>query len=292
MIKSVEDLRVELDKTSGVMFLGDMPQEVYRSHEALSQSELKLIAEHSPAHLKHFRRYPRPDTDPKKLGRAAHTAILEPLRFEERYTKAPTVDRRTKVGKEKWEEAETNARELGKEMLLPDHYDTPIEMRNAVRQVGLISELLENGVAERMCFGWIHDVQAKAMLDYYRPSLHDIVDLKSTKCASKRQFERDIRTYRYHWQAVWYTDLVEAITGKTPSFTIVAVETSPPYCSAVYQIKPDLMSIARREMMDAVRTVRECHETGVWPGYPTRVNEVSAHTWEWEAYKKALSVSA
>src|SRR6478735_396014 len=224
MIKTVEDLRVELNKQSGVMFLGQMPSDVYRSHESLSQSELKLIAEHSPAHFRYYRRYPRPDTDPKKLGRAAHVAILEPLRFDELYTKAPDVDRRTKIGKQMWEEAEKNAKAIGKEMLLPEHYDVPSEMRDAVRQNPLISELLEGGVAERACFGHVHGIHAKALLDYYRPKNHEIIDLKSTKCANRRQFERDIRTYRYHWQAVWYMDLVKAITGKDPTFTIVAVE--------------------------------------------------------------------
>jgi exodeoxyribonuclease VIII len=288
MIKTVEDLRVELNKQSGVMFLGQMPSDIYRSHEALSQSELKLIAEHSPAHYRYNRRYPRPDTDPKKLGRAAHVAILEPMRFHELYIKAPDVNRRTKAGKAEWDNAEAYARQLGMEMLLADHYDAALEMRDAVRKSEVISEIFQDGVAERMCFGYVHDVHAKAQLDYYRPKAHQIIDLKSTKCASKRQFERDIRSYRYHWQAVWYMDLVEAITGHAPTFTIVAVETSPPYCSAIYTIKQDLATIARHEMMGAVRLYQECQRTGVWPGYPMAVNEVSAHSWEWEAYLKSL----
>lgn len=291
MISTLEDLRLELNKHSGVMFLGQMPTDVYRSHEAISQSELKLIAEHSPKHFRYYRRYPRPDTDPKKLGRAAHVAILEPLEFEKRFIKAPDVDRRTKVGKAAWEEAEEHARNLKLEMLLPEHWDASLEMRQAVRENARISELLSAGVAERMCFGHIHGVHAKAQLDFYRPKSHEIIDLKSTKCASRRQFERDIRTFRYHWQAVWYMDLVEAITGTAPTFTIIAVETAPPYCSNVFTLKQDLGAIARHEMMEAVRLYAECQRTDQWPGYPARVNEVSAHTWEWEAYLKSLKAS-
>lgn len=289
MIETLEDLQHTLDKNDNTLFLAQINTKLYRSHEALSQSDLKVLAEFSPAHFRYYRRHPKPDSDPKKLGRAAHVAILEPLKFEAMYMRGPRVDKRTKAGRAAWEEAEEKARESGRELLLPEHYEAPDEMREAVRSNPSASELLEAGVAERASFGTVHGVLGKALTDYYRPRDHAIVDLKSTRCASKRSFERDIRTYRYHWQAVWYTDLIEAITGKTPSFTIIAVETVPPYGSSVYTIKPDLMSIARREMMEAVKLYQECMKTGRWPGYPAQVNEVSAHGWEWEAYMKALS---
>lgn len=289
MIETLEELQHTLDKNDNTLFLAQINTKLYRSHEALSQSDLKVIAEFSPAHFRYYRRHPKPDSDPKKLGRAAHVAILEPLKFEAMYMRGPRVDKRTKAGRLAWVEAEEKARETGRELLLPEHYEAPDEMREAVRSNPSASGLLEAGVAERASFGTVHGVLGKALTDYYRPRDHAIVDLKSTRCASKRSFERDIRTYRYHWQAVWYTDLIEAITGKTPSFTIVAVETVPPYGSSVYTFKPDIMSIARREMMEAVKLYQECMKSGRWPGYPSQVNEVSAHGWEWDAYMKALS---
>jgi exodeoxyribonuclease VIII len=289
MIETLEELRHTLDKQGNTLFLSHVNPGIYRTHEFLSQSDLKVIAEYSPAHFRYYRRHPKPDSDPKKLGRASHVAILEPLKFEAMYMKGPRVDKRTKAGRTLWEEAEESARESGRELLLPEHYDAPDEMRESVRSNPAVSELLEAGVAERASFGKVHGVDGKALTDYYRPRDHAIVDLKSTRCASRRSFERDIRSYRYHWQAVWYTDLIEAITGKTPSFTIVAVETVPPYGSAVYTIKPDLMAIARREMIETLKIYQECMRTGQWPGYPSHVNEVSAHGWEWDAYMKALS---
>lgn len=287
-IATLEELHIELQRTSGALFLSPLKEELYRDHEALSQSELKVVAAKSPAHLHYQRRYPRQATDPMKLGTACHTAILEPLKFEERYLKAPSCDKRTKKGKAEWEEVFLRATELGKEILAGDDYDIPLRMREVIRSNPDVSKLLDDGVVERSCFGHLHGVQAKALLDYYRPKDHAIVDLKSTKSAAEDDFERDIRKYRYHWQACWYSDLVKELTGSAPTFEIVAIETAPPYCFKVYEIDFDLMSIARKEIMETVHLIRRCMETGIWPGYSSKTKKVRASKWEWEAYKKAI----
>lgn len=287
-VKTSEDLRDLLEKEKGNLFLHQVQADVYHSHPALSQSEIKLAAEKSPRHLSHQRRHPRPATDSMKLGTAAHCAILEPMEFEKRYFAAPKADRRTKEGKAVWTAAEEWAKESGVELLTEGEYESAMEMFAAVREDRDVSRLLENGVAERACFGHLYGGSAKALLDYYRPKTHEIVDLKSTRSAARHHFERDIRSYRYHWQACWYTDLVRELTGETPRFKIVAVENVPPYCAQVFEIKFDLMAIARVEIKRAVELIRKCEETGVWPGYRGEVQEIGAYKSEWEAYKKGL----
>lgn len=291
-MNTVEQLRDLLERNSGVLFLSDIPSEVYREHEALSQSELKVISEFSPAHFRYHRRCPRPDTEPMKLGRAAHIAILEPDRFDDLYMRAPDVNRSTKAGKATYEKAEQKAKELGRELLRGESYDVPLELRDAIWKNTLVKEILRGGVSERATFGYVHGVHGKALTDSYNPRPHRIADLKTTRCASRKAFEKDIRKYRYHWQAVWYTDLFEAVTGERPSFVIIAVETAPPYCSVVYEISPALMSIARKEMMEAVALYRRCMELDQWPGYPETITPVEAHGWEWEQFKKSIGESA
>lgn len=292
LIATFEDLKLELEKNSGTLFLAPLTEQLYRSHDALSQSELKVVADKSPMHLRYQRRHPRPQTDPMRLGTAAHKAILEPSKFEECYLRVPKVNRSTKEGKAIWNAALAEAEELQKEILNEEDYETALLMRESIFSNKEIASLLEGGVAERSCIGRAYGVSAKALLDYYRPSSHEIVDLKSTRCASLRQFERDIRSYRYHWQDCWYSDLVKEITGEAPTFKIVAVENVEPYCAAVFSIKFDLRAIARREIQQTVDLIKRCQDTGVWPGYPSEVNELGAWKREWDAYKKALQEGA
>lgn len=292
IIKTFDDLRLELESKQGTLLLAPVAEEVYRAHGALSQSELKVVAEKSPLHLRHQRMKLRSPTDSMKLGTAVHKMILEPESFESCYAFAPECYKRSKEEKAIWAAAQAAADSSHKKLITKDDYDTAVAMRDSLFSNIELRGLLRDGVAERACFGNLLGVHAKALLDYYRPQHHEIVDLKSTKCASLKQFERDVRNYRYHWQAAWYVDLVKTITGEEPTFKIVAVENVEPYCSAVFEINFDLLAIARWEIQQTVDTIKRCMDTGIWPGYPSAVNQLGAYKSEWEAYKKAVKESA
>lgn len=290
LIKTFEDLRAELEKSNGSMFLGQVPEDVYRSHGSLSQSELKVIAEKSPAHLKHQRRCKRPQTAAQKLGTAIHAALLEPESFEKDYIRTPKLDRRKTEDRKLGVMLLEEAKEMRK-VILPDaDFKTVVAIRETVAGDPALSQLLGDGLSERACFGRVFGVDGKARPDYYVPNHHKIVDLKSTKCASRLEFERDIRKYRYHWQAVWYSDLIKELTGETPEFEILALETSAPYCAASFKIKFDLMAIARKEMQASVDLYRRCLDTGFWPGYPR--SEIGATPSEWLNFKKSMQQGA
>jgi hypothetical protein len=287
-IATLEELQRELETKAGIGFLLPVPEHVYRIHDALSQSELKLLAGKSPKHLWHYKKRPRPQSDAQKLGTAAHIAILQPLQFETSYLKAKKSDRRTVKGRAEFAEAKEQAEKLGKIVLDSQEYSIALEMRDAIRSDQGLSSLLTGGVAERACFGYLHGVHAKVLLDFYKPAAHEIIDLKSTKSAERFCFEKDIRKYRYHWQACWYSDLVKEITGESPSFKILAVESHPPYCAAIYEIGFDLIAIARKEIMESIEVLRRCRETDIWPGYSSDVQMITAHGWEWEKFKNSL----
>ena len=287
MINSDNALDIALEMANGELFLVEVATHVYRSCPRLSQSELKLISDKSPAHMMYQKAHPRSASEEMKLGTAAHMAILEPDRFAETYEEEKLVNKRTKKGREELIEAQKAAFKERKIILPGDRLEQARAIAREIRAHPVASHMLRGGVAERASFARVHGVDAKILSDYYLPNAHELIDLKTTKCASLNDFQRDIREYRYHWQAAWYSDVIEKLTGKMPTFKIIAIESAPPYCTAIYEIDFDLMSIARREIMEALAKLQTARESG-WYGYPLQVQRVSARHWEWERFKEKL----
>lgn len=292
IIKDSTELQGQLDKNEGVGFLLEMEPKLYRAWPAISQSELKVLADKSPLHLMHQRKFPKPVTDPMKLGTAAHVAILEPLSFDQRYAKGPKVNLKTKVGKAEWADAEALASAKGRTLLKPQEFIKAIQMRDAVRSNPQASALLMGGLTERASFGSLYGAPVKILTDYYKPRDHAIVDLKTTKSAAPWLFEKDVRKLRYHWQACFYSDLIEQITGKAPSFHILAVESYAPYASCVYTFGFDLLAIARREIKEYIEFLQQCQERDEWPGYSSRIYELKSKRWEWEQHMERIACPA
>lgn len=284
MIDSMDQLVDKLRFNGGNLFLEEIKSEIYHAAPSLSQSELKLIADKTPRHFHHMKKSPRPPSDEMKLGSAAHMAILEPDKFIDTYRMLQPINKRTKAGREEVKALEEKAREEKKIYLIEDQYRYAEAIAYEMGRHPIARDLLSNGVAERASFTELHGEAARILTDYYRPSDHEIIDVKTTKCASLNEFERDLRKYRYHWQACWYSDVVEKLTGAMPTFKIIAIENVPPHCIAIYEIRFDLMSIARREIMGAIEKLRVAERSG-WDGYPLGTQELGAHHWEWERYK-------
>ena len=73
----------------------------YHSHPAVSKSDLDLISR-SPLHFKTAKETPKVQTESMLLGSLVHKLVLEPDDFDNEYIVAPVCDRRTKQGKEIW----------------------------------------------------------------------------------------------------------------------------------------------------------------------------------------------
>jgi hypothetical protein len=137
-------------------------------------------------------------------------------------------------------------------------------------------------------FGHTGGVWCKGRMDYFKPGSLEIIDLKSTIIAAPHVFEKDIRKYKYHWQAAFYIDLVKALTGKDASFKILAVEKHPPYGVSLQDIGFDLLAIARREIAETQTRLATCIDTNEWPAYPELLHTHRAHEHEWKSYKQSI----
>ena len=83
----------------------NVPIAEYHRWNAIGSTGLKHF-KRSPAHYQAYLAEGSEDTPAMQMGRPFHAAVLEPDTFASRWCSAPDVDRRTKIGRERWDELE------------------------------------------------------------------------------------------------------------------------------------------------------------------------------------------
>jgi hypothetical protein len=234
--------------------------EEYVAIKALNFSTLKEV-QRSPLHYLHRVENGREDTSSLALGRAFHTAVLEPDRFPIDYV---VFHGKRRHGKD-WDAFDLA--NTGRTILRLDEYETVLAMRDAVRRSPIAMRYLQGGRAEQT-ITWTERVNGvelpcKARLDYIGDA---IADLKSTKDAGAREFGRTAARFGYHLQLTWYRRGARAALGLEPSLKLIAAETTKPHDVAVYTVTPDQILAADEVINDLLSSVASCRATDHWPG--------------------------
>ena len=257
----------------------------YHRHLAVSKSGLDQIAK-SPLHywaryLDPNRVWPEP-TPAMRLGTAFHTHVLELDQWDKQIAVAPgDINRRTKEGKEQWAAFEADAKR--KTVITADDAEVVMAMGRSVWRHPAAAMLLHwQGKAEttHMWTDPTTGAECKCRPDWLTNDGNLIIDLKTTEDASPSGFQRSVANYRYHCQASWYLDGVEAATGHRPDqFIFICVEKKPPYAVAVYAADAEMIHIgAETAARDLARLV-ECKASNTWPGYSDQIEPLSLPAW-------------
>lgn len=116
-----------------------------------------------------------------------------------------------------------------------------------------------------------------------------IVDLKTAQDASPEGFagmpdtfrRSAINRYGYHWQADYYSRGFEACFGSSPTYLIVAAETTDPSpeAVAVYEVPPWQRDLARREYLERLRHFGHAFKSRRFPGYPSGIQTPPIPRW-------------
>lgn len=258
--------------------------EEYHRWPAASNSRLSRLLR-SPAHLRAYLDEPPADTDALRQGRAIHAAVLEPDLFKERFTSAPEgLDRRTKAGKDEW--AALCARFGEPNVLKATEWDMCTQIRGNVHAHSTAHGLITGPGEVELSMLWTDPatgVLCKSRWDRHSPQLAGgaIVDLKTTKDASPRAFERAILNFGYHRQAAFYLRSARVHGLPAKHFSIIAVEKKPPYAVAVYRITEGVVDAAAEQIDALLRLYADCVEHDNWPGYPDEVRDISIPAWAW-----------
>lgn len=256
--------------------------EQYREMEGLNWSRLKVMAQ-SPAHYQWSLTSEDKDTEPKRVGRGAHTALLEPKLFGERYAIWSGGKRQGKV----WDAFEATAKQRGQETLKAEQSDAIKELAFAARRNHEVSRLITGGKAE-LTIRWEVEVPsvgdlpgrkwvAKSRIDYLGPL--GAVDLKTTKSAKPDKFARDAWDLGYLGQAAYYQDAVQAATGSLVPFHFLAIEKVAPYVVTPFVVPDELLEVGREHYRILLARLALCERTGVWPGYVEGVATLEAPPW-------------
>ncbi len=247
----------------------------YHALDAVGKSDLDKIAR-SPLHWKHAE---REETAAMRIGSAVHCAVLEPARFAVDYAVAPEGDKRSKAGKEAF--AEFEAANVGKIVLSLDDAQLCTRIALSVQSHPRAKTLLQSGQPEASLL-WSDsefNVRCRARVDWLTPD-GLLIDLKTTQDASSSAFAKSCAHFRYHVQAAWYLAAYQAATGDLPGgFIFVAVEKTPPYAVALYELDAEAVDLGRFLARRDLARYANAREFDLWPGYSEAIQPLSLPKW-------------
>lgn len=256
------------------MMRTDLPFAKYVAIPGLNQSKLGSL-KRCPAKFKWLLENERPDSDTLKIGRAIHTAVLEPDKFNDEFLCLPDIDRRTTKGKELYNELVSSNPD--KTILKPDDFHTALDVATAIRSNSHCNYLLQ-GAHTEITLDWVDDatdVPCKARVDAYNESLGIVIDIKTTQDASRSGFPRKLFAYGYHRQAAWYLDALNLHGEAAKHFVFIAVEKEPPYAVGLYRLSDETLRLSRQENQRLLAIYAECMRTNKWPGYTEGIEDIS-----------------
>lgn len=243
------------------MIYGGTPDDVYQAHAGLNCSTLKRFAraaalvgvkEESPAFLP---------------GRAFHTAVLEPARFDLRYVTwaGDKRDRRVKA----WADFEDAAKATGREVLNTEEYDTAWAMAEAVRKEA--GDYFEEGDSEVMAVATIAGRLLKCRGDFLN-NTKGVIELKGMANAEPEAFDKSAWDLKYIMAAGFYTDVFAAALEVEPDdvpYVFVVCEKTAPFLVSVRPVPKDVIAEGRRQYQELLVRYLECEAKDEWPGYGT-----------------------
>ena len=248
----------------------------YRAAPGCNYSTLKNMAI-SPLHYRHALENPPDETPAMLMGKATHTAVFEPKRFQLEYA-VWSDSRRTNAYKEFAEECQTQ----GRSVLTDSEYQGVLAIRDSVRSIPVVAQLLEKGRSETSLF-WRNPqtgIECKGRLDWIAAE-RAILDLKTTMSIDESWFSKQAWKMKYFHQAAMYREgyAVSSGRGTILPFGIIAVERKPPHACRLFWLDDDSLERAHNEYLSWLELVRTCTENGVWPGPIPVETELKAPGW-------------
>lgn len=240
----------------------NLPRAEYDAIEAMNFSRLKYM-ERSPMAFRHNCDHPTPPTPPMVLGNAAHLAILEPGMAD--FAIWPGPGRR--FGKE-WDAF--CYENQGKTLLNVKERDHVVGMTLAVHANPVAHKYLRF-IKTEVTLVWrdpSYNRDFKARIDAVTDIGEEpvLVSLKSTADCRDFRFGAQYHKMGYFAQDAIYQSGFWYLNHTLPRMVTVAVESKPPYESAVYNISTDICRAGQQAAQRWLIRLAECEQTNTWPG--------------------------
>jgi hypothetical protein len=247
----------------------------YFAMPGINWSLLKYMRE-SPRMYKHRLSVPREDTPALALGRAVHTLVFEPEKFDAEYA-IWTGGRR--AGNE-WNAFQDL--HCDQTILRAQDVEMVTQLAEAIARHPLVQPYLDGGEFERVITWTDPDtgLPCKGKPDWILPHARVLLDLKTCVCNEARRFGAMAARYGYHAQLSHYENGIEAGLGWRPKrVLIVAAEKDEPHDVAVFELDPEARYAGHEEVAELMRKVKVCTDTDSWPGRYTDEQALALPAW-------------
>lgn len=287
--------------------------EVYHAWDAASNSRLARLAQ-SPAHLRaYLDGEAEKDTPARLLGRALHSAVLEPDLFPSLYVVASQCiakkkdgDRCTYDGIVQLEAGGwvcgVHAKNSGpldlsgaRQTLSAGDYGVCLGVRDSFHASKAASGLLyAPGRAVEYSIVWqdrATGVTCKARLDVLSPGLAGgaLVDLKSCQDASAPAFSRTVYNFRYYVQAALYDEGAAECGIDHAHFVFVPFEKEPPFALSTFRLTEGSIDAGAQKLRPLLERYKWCVDTGNWPAYPDAIIDLALPDFSWKQIDDELA---
>jgi hypothetical protein len=271
----------ESDKHCGEL-IANQDAEEYFAVPSASNTMLGHLKK-SPAHLQWALAHPPKSTPAMTIGSAFHACVLEGPTFVDRWGRGSKLSARTKDGKAA--KIELEERYGADKILKAADYDNVLAMAGTVLQHPIASVLLTGARTEISTY-WTDaesGINAKSRIDIIPPGASDygecLVDLKSTIDASPGHMAKAIHNLGYARQGGLYLSPFE----DRNRFLIIAVEKTPPWAVAVYELSPNALAKGWSEAQGLLNRWSQCVEDydmhDLWPSYSEEITELDLPPW-------------
>lgn len=263
-------------------FYENIPNELYHRGPGVSQSDLKAI-QRSPMHYRYAKDHPKPPTYEMEVGKALHTLVLEPQKFDDQYLEQPKFDGRTTEGKARIAEINDEAKQRGLRLIQTPEMDRLKWMRDALLMHPYASILLDVDAGPCETSVYWEDETTKTLCKIRPDKLNDAhniaCDLKSTGDASYSGFARTCAAYNYMMQAAFYTHGLNQVGRRVKGFWFIVCEREPPWGIGIYELESVALDFGHISWQRALWIYHECLKTNEWPGYPPEPRTLTIPRW-------------
>ncbi len=271
-------------------FINGYPAHAYHAdREAISQGCLQTILR-TPSHFLNEWAQPYRDTfatdsNVIRLGRLTGEMLFEPEVYKRYFVEQSFGDQRrkeNKAAKQEW--LATLPRDYvlcddeGKLSLRPDapcitEYEqaTANAMAVAIRAHPELSPLWPELLFEQTVYHVDPEtgLLCRSRLDIVHVPSKTIWDLKTTENAAEEEFGRAAGSMAYHFQGSSYKAAAFAVEPGEWRYKLAVVERGSPYEAVIYDLGEQELAVGDLDRRRALKTLRGCIDTGVWPGYPS-----------------------
>lgn len=248
----------------------------YHAQPYMSKTKLWQLLNETPAKFYWAQTHPTPPSPAMQFGSALHKYVLEPDGFFDEFAVAPSVDRRTKAGKEEYAKWLETAQ--GKDVVAPDDMVLIGEIAGALRDHPRASFLLQGEI--ETSYYWSDEatnIPCQARPDCVK-IIGDrgyIIDLKT--CAKADTDTMSAQAYKlgYDMQAFMFKHAVEKELDIPCDFLFVCVEKEAPYLINILQADDMMLQSGEDRFREAVGIYKDCLDTGCWYGYEGKFNVIN-----------------